>query len=443
MTAPTSRRVRTSYALGSVGTGGFGTLPGLVLSYYLTDTLGVAAGLASLVVTVPKVWDVLIDPFIGRLADRYAAGHASRLPFMLVGARTLPLTFTAVFASPATGPAAAGWVVATFVLATTSFSLFQVPYIALPADLTNDYHSRTRLLAPRIAVLAVAILLFGAGGPALRDAAGGGPSGYLLMALGCSVVMMLGMLAATAGAGRAARGQVEVAPADDAGTGALRAGWHALRTSAPLRTLLSAFVLQALATGAMLAAAQYVATYTLGDESAVTFLFAALVAPALAVMVPARRLAERIGKQRAFVAATVLFAIASGSLLLMSAGVGLWVYVSVALAGVAYAGMQLYPLAMLPDVIAADRAATGERAGVISGVWTAGETAGLALGPTLALAVLALTGFVSRTGPEVLDQPASAQTGVVLIFSALPALLALASLVPLRRYQLEEKGVAL
>ena len=160
-------------------------------------------------------------------------------------------------------------------------------------------------------------------------------------------------------------------------------------------------------------------------------------------MVPARKLAERIGKRQAFVAATVLFALASGSLLLMSAGVGPWVYVSVALAGLAYAGMQLYPLAMLPDVIAADRAVAGDRAGVISGVWTAGETAGLALGPTLALAVLAVTGFVSRTGGEVLDQPASALTGVVLIFSALPAALALASLVPLRRYQLDEKGVVL
>ena len=244
MSAPISRRVRTSYALGSVGTGGFGTLPGLVLSYYLTDTLGVGAGLASLVVTVPKVWDVLIDPFIGRFSDRYAARHRSRRAFMLVGALTLPLTFTLVFAAPATGPAAAAWVVAAFVLATTSFSLFQVPYIALPADLAPDYHSRTRLLAPRIAVLAVAILLFGAGGPAVRDAAGGGGSGYLVMAVVCGLAMALGMLATIWGAGRPASGLAQPAPAEESGSGALRAGWHALRTSAPLRALLSAFVLR-------------------------------------------------------------------------------------------------------------------------------------------------------------------------------------------------------
>src|SRR5690625_4138577 len=312
MPAPVSPRVRTSYALGSVGTGGFGTLPGLVLSYYLTDTLGVAAGLASLVVTVPKVWDVVIDPFIGRLADRYAAQHSSRVPFMLVGALTLPLTFTAVFAAPLTGPAGAAWVVGAFVLATSSFSLFQVPYIALPADLAHDYHARTRLLAPRIAVLAVAILLFGAGGPAVRDAAGGGAGGYLLMGVVCGLVMAAGMVGTTLG--RAARGQVQVGPAETAGTGALRAGWHALRTSAPLRALLGTFMLQALATGAMLAAAQYVATYTLGDESAVTFLFAALVAPALLAIVPAPRRAERAGTPRAAGAAARRVAVGVGRL---------------------------------------------------------------------------------------------------------------------------------
>src|SRR5699024_999415 len=230
-------------------------------------------------------------------------------------------------------------------------------------------------------------------GRAVRDAAGGGAGGYLLMGVVCGLVMAAGMVGTTLGAGRAARGQVQVGPAETAGTGALRAGWHAVRTSAPLRALLGTFVLQALATGAMLAAAQYVATDTLGDESAVTFLFAALVAPALLVMVAAPHLAERVGEKRAFVAATVLIAVAAGSLLLMTVSAGWCVYLSVALAGVAYAGMQLYPLAMLPDVIAADRKTSGDRAGVISGVWTAGETAGLALGPTLALLVLAVTGF--------------------------------------------------
>jgi Na+/melibiose symporter-like transporter len=192
----------------------------------------------------------------------------------------------------------------------------------------------------------------------------------------------------------------------------------------------------------MLAGAQYVATYVLGSEPAVTLLFAALVAPAVLVMPACRLLAGRIGKRRAFWAASVLFGAAALALLPMRWAPGPWVYLPVALAGVAYAGLQMYPLAMLPDVISTDARQRGtDRAGVISGVWTAGETAGLALGPTLVLLVLAGTGFVSRSGGEVLTQPGSAVTGVTVAFTVLPALLVGLSLLTLRSYRLDRGEV--
>ena len=336
--------------------------------------------------------------------------------------------------------------VLAFVATATAFSVFQVPYIALPAEIAPDYDSRTRLLAPRIAVLAVAILAFGAGGPLVRDAAGGGRAGYAVMGLAGGLVIGLGMLAASWGAPRraaiAVAAQVPAAPRPERRGDALRLGVAALRELPAFRRLLSTFVLQALATGAMLAGAQYVATYTLRDEGAVTFLFAALVAPALLVMPLATRLSRRIGKRSALVGSTTLFAVAAFSLLPMRWAPGEWVYVSVALAGLAYAGMQLYPLAMLPDVAAVDARERGvDRAGVLSGVWTAGETAGLALGPTLVLAMLAVTGFVSRTSDTVVVQPDSALTGIAVAFSVLPAALAFLSLVPLARYALSEAVV--
>ena len=54
-----TRSTVARYAVGSLGTGGFATLPGLVLVYYLTESLGVAAFVAGAVVTVAKVWDVI------------------------------------------------------------------------------------------------------------------------------------------------------------------------------------------------------------------------------------------------------------------------------------------------------------------------------------------------------------------------------------------------
>lgn len=428
------------YAAGSVGTGGFSTLPGLVLAYYLTDTLAVPALLATVVVIVPKVWDVLIDPVVGDRSDRDAVGAAGRTRLMLAGALTLPLGFIGMFAVPSgLGPTAAGlWVLGCFVLATTSFSCFQVPYIALPADLTDDYAERTRVMAWRIAVLALAILLVGAGGPALRDAAGGGHAGYLWMAVGIAVLLLAGMLATVVTTRRHLAHPVGTPAGQPGGAGgagvlaSYREGVRAWREVRAYRTLLTVFVLQALATGVMLAAAQYVATYTLGDQAALTFLFLALVAPALLVMPLWTRYAAARGKPAALTAASLAFGVATLALVGLLWAPGWWVYVAVGVAGVAYAGMQLFPLAMLPDVITA---AGRERGGAMSGLWTAGETTGLALGPVVVLLLLALTGFRSSTAGERLAQPDAALAAVVLAFSLVPALLVGASLLVLRRYQ--------
>ena len=71
---PSPRPVTARYAIGSLGTGGFGTLPGLVLVYFLTDTLGITALAAGILVTLAKVWDVLIDPVIGTRATAASPG---------------------------------------------------------------------------------------------------------------------------------------------------------------------------------------------------------------------------------------------------------------------------------------------------------------------------------------------------------------------------------
>ena len=66
------------------------------------------------------------------------------------------------------------------------------------------------------------------------------------------------------------------------------------------------------------------------------------------------------------------------------------VFAAVALVGVGYAGAQVFPMAMLPDAAAIDSRRTGSnRVGVYTGVWTAGETLGLALGPGVFALVLA------------------------------------------------------
>jgi len=117
------------------------------------------------------------------------------------------------------------------------------------------------------------------------------------------------------------------------------------------------------------------------------------------------------------------------------------VYAAVVLVGTGYAGCQVFPMAMLPDAAAVDARRSGSsRIGVYTGVWTAGETLGLALGPGVYAAVLALGGYRSSTGSDI-AQPDSALTAITLGFSVLPACLALLSLLWLRRYSLTADDV--
>ena len=438
-----SARTIALYSIGSLGTGGYATLPGLVLTYYLTDNLGVAALAAGLIVTSAKVWDVVIDPLIGAASDRQLARTGSRRGFMVTGALTLPVFFALTFAVPPSwGPVASALCVLLAFLATaTAFSLFQVPYIALPAELTGSYDERTRLLGWRVIVLTASILLFGAGGPELRRAGPDQVVGYLVMGIAAGIAIGVGMYIASRTADATSRPAATGTPPEGL-RDQYASGFRALRRSEPFRALLGTYLLQALATGTMLAGAQYVATWVLRSEAAVTLLFLALVGPALVATPGWTVLARRIGKERAFRIASVLFTAAAATITVAVWAPGPWIYASVAIAGVAYAGLQSLPMAMLPDVISHDERTSGPgQAGTFTGIWTAGETVGFALGATAVSLTLAATGYVSTVAGAASTQPGTAVTGIVLSFSILPAILMAASIVTLRRYRLRRSDV--
>nr|WP_279638441.1 MFS transporter [Kitasatospora cineracea] len=427
------RRSYAAYAAGSVGTGGFSTLPGLLLLVFLTDELGVAAALAGVVVLAPKLWDVLLNPVVGAWSDRTTSRWGPRVPWMAAGAVVLPVFFAATFAVPddLTGGGAALYVTVMFLLAATGYALFQVPYVALPAEITDSYKERTTMTAVRIVVLTLAILLFGAGAPVLVDLFGGGLGGYRAMGAVAAVVLAAGFLTTAVGMRRVpavVRSEAE---------GSIREQLRAVRDSRDFRFLFLAFTLQTLAAGAMLAAIPYLAEDLVGSKSAITFLFVALVGPAVVVMPLWKRVANRSGKRVGYLRASVVFL--AGALVLTAAN---WipaalVYLAVAACGVGYAGMQMFPLAMLPDTIQEDTQLTGlRRAGTFTGVWTAGESLGLAVGPALYSLVLAGGGYVSSTAGHTAVQPESARLAIALGSGLLPSLLLLASIPLLLRYRL-------
>lgn len=431
------RSVRWGYGSGSVATGAFGTVPGLMLLPYLTDTLGIAAIWAGLIVFAPKAWDVLLNPVAGRISDRTVDPAGPRRPWLLRAGVLLAAAFALIFAAPEMDSRVleAGWVLVFFVLAASAYAFFQVPYVAMPAEITTSYDERTRLMTARVAILAFTIMLAGATAPVIRDAVGG-RDGYRVMGVVMAVLIGIGVLSAYVGTRRAPIGAVA------AGAGSLREQLRIVATARDFRLLLTTFVLQALATGCMLAGVDYLASDVLESTGAATILFVCFVGPALVLTPLWARYGARAGKQRGYVVSSLVLASGAALAVLAPYAPPAATFAATGLVGVGYAGCQVFPMAMLPDAAATDAARTGEnRAGVYTGVWTAGETLGLALGPAVFAVVLFLGGYVSSEDGGV-AQPDSAVTAITLGFSLLPAALVLLSLLWLRRYTLDADAVA-
>ncbi len=69
---------RAAFGAGSLATATYAVVPGLILLYYLTNVLGVAAGVADLVVFLPKLLDLVYNPIVGRLSDATTSRHDRR-----------------------------------------------------------------------------------------------------------------------------------------------------------------------------------------------------------------------------------------------------------------------------------------------------------------------------------------------------------------------------
>jgi GPH family glycoside/pentoside/hexuronide:cation symporter len=289
---PLRRALCLAYGAGSIGAGIFSTIPGLLLLFYLTDTLAVPAGLAGLAMLIPKLWDIITDPIVGAWSDRTRTRWGRRRPFLLAGALLLPPCFMALFMAPVGDPTVSfAWVLIAFCAAAGAFTLFQVPYATMPTEMTGDYHERTTLVAYRMAFVTVGILAAGALAPELIDAGGGGVEGYASMAVVLALVAMAAMLVAFFGTRGAAQSEAVASPLG------LRAQLGVVLMYLPFRRLLAAYALQCVALGTVLAAVPYFVRYTLqAGNSGLTLLFVCLVAPAIVTMPGWTAVSRRYGQ---------------------------------------------------------------------------------------------------------------------------------------------------
>ncbi len=424
-----------AYATGSFGMGVWVTVPGLLLLYFLTDVVGVAAALAGLTLLVPKIIDVVVHPLIGSRSDRQArrVGHRRR---MMVSGVLLGGAMVGMFTVPPglEGPAAALWVGVWFVLGNLLFATFQVPYLTTPSDLIVGYHERTRIFMFRMLFLTVGLLGAGVAAPAL--VASEQRADYTRMAAILCVVMVVSAVVAIAGVGALTRACGFRTPSEGAGHSVVadvRIAWR----DRDFRMLVLSYLFTGTTTHLFMAALPYFTRYVYDDAALTAVFMGAFLVPAVGAGPVWMVVSRRIGKQRGLLISQAVFVVGSAALLGTSQVAVAASVAVVVVMGVAFAGLQLFAFSMVPDAVAAADAQGEGQAGGYTGVWTATEAFGTALGPYVYSAVLALGGFVSSTAGEDVVQPDSALSALLVGFTLVPAVLMVVAMVFQRRYRLD------
>lgn len=405
-----------------------------MLLFYMTDTLGIAAAMAGVVLFIPKLWDVVFDPLVGVASDRTYSRWGRRQPYLLVGGALSAVAFLALFSVPDMGSsqARALWVGVVFFVGMSAYALFAVPYAAMPAEMSDDPHERTVIMSWRMGFVLLGTIAGAVAGPMVVQAAGGGREGYRTMGAALAVLIALAMLTTAVSA--------RSFPLRPASTYTMPAG-EQLRlalANRPYFVLLLAYVLVLAGNGAMAAAAPYFCVHVLGGKpDTVGLVFGCLLLAAIAAMPLWVAVARRFGKPSCAIAASLVFGAALALMAVIDrASPPQLFYALCALAGVGFAGTQLLPFSMLTDVIERDAQRSGlRREGSFTGLFIAGEKAGLALGPLITATVLSVSGFVSSADGVAL-QPPSALVGAGMAFSLVPAAFVVAGAWVLRRYQL-------
>jgi GPH family glycoside/pentoside/hexuronide:cation symporter len=114
-------------------------------------TLGVPLLLVGLALSLPRLIDVFLDPFIGNWSDRLRSRWGRRRPFILVGALLCAVIATALWYFPEGRSTRFyfWWLLGGCALMAVAYSILIVPYGALGLEMATNYHERTKLMGTK------------------------------------------------------------------------------------------------------------------------------------------------------------------------------------------------------------------------------------------------------------------------------------------------------
>jgi GPH family glycoside/pentoside/hexuronide:cation symporter len=441
--SPSQLTIRTCLGFG-VGTVGVSIMLNAVTTYFpafMSTVLGQSPQIAGYLLMISKLADAVIDVVIGSMSDRARTRWGRRKPFLLAGGLLSAVSFVMLFSPPVLGETALlVWMVAGLVIYSTAYSLFNVPYMALPSELTDGFHERTRLIGFRTVFVSIGQLLAMAVTAWLIQSGGAGRSGYATM----GVVMALiigGTMTATALAVPVRHGEGPVTGKHLPGFAQIRA----IARNRPFMMLLGAKVFQFLSFASV---ASTMLLYMLnvlgvGYTGQIAFAVTQNVITALAMPLWVWS-GKTYGKRRTYLAGVVVFCLTTLSWLLADQSITtVGIVVRGVFGGLGSGAIILMSISMLGDTQAYDRVLTGEaREGLLSSAIAVIEKVSFALGVAVLGIFLNALGYVPTTGGALVAQPASAMLALKLGFAVIPSVMFAVNGLFLWAYDLDEDKLA-
>jgi len=147
LTRPLSFPAKLAYSCGATVDSLVSHSLSIFLLFYLTAVCGLPAGLAGTALAAGLVVDAVAEPIIGSFSDSLQSRWGRRLPLMMVGLPVALASFVLIFSLPEglSQSTQFGLLALLSTALRMSVSVFNLPYTALGAELSDDYLERSRI----------------------------------------------------------------------------------------------------------------------------------------------------------------------------------------------------------------------------------------------------------------------------------------------------------
>jgi GPH family glycoside/pentoside/hexuronide:cation symporter len=324
------------------------------------------------------------------------------------------------------GGALVAYCLATHLVFRTIFTIVNIPYVALSAQMTQDSDKRGQLAAARMLFAICCGLALAALTLPLVGALGGGRIGFFLLNIIYSVAAIAILLICFGSTREAVTGDA----ADHPNISAMLA---TLRANRPFLLLFAATALGAIGYTMSSKALIYYFKYWVGSEDAVTSGLVVTLAAAALAMIPWMIVAKRLSKRFVWLSGATLNVIGYLIVLTVAPREGAVLWLTLVIVGVGNSAFILTFWSMLPDTVEYGEWKTGTRAeGPIFGLIAFAQKLAFGLGTGLIGVVLNATGYVANR-----PQSSEALHGIILLYGAGPLLLFAGSMVAIWVYPLD------